>query len=157
VKGEVRLNLRTGPSNGHRILSEIHTGDKVEVLELGDGWTRVRIGDREGWIPEGYLQDQPPAAELLSDAQKKASELGGQLAALEAQTARLNGENKTLSERDGTQREEIESLTRENLELKAGARWPELFAGATILAFGMLIGWVMHSVVARRARPRIRL
>jgi uncharacterized protein YraI len=35
VKGEVRLNVRTGPSNEYRILGELHTGDKVEVLENG--------------------------------------------------------------------------------------------------------------------------
>jgi SH3 domain protein len=157
VKGEVRLNLRTGPSNGHRIIGDIQTGDRVDVLELGEGWTRVRSGDREGWIPEGYLQDQPPASELLSAAQEKASELGGQVSALETQTARLGEENRALAERDAKQREELELLTRENLELKAGARWPDRIAGAAILVAGMLMGWVLHAVLARRQRPRIRL
>ena len=156
VKGEVRLNLRTGPSNEYRIVGEVHTGDRVEVLELGDGWTRVRSGDREGWVPEGYLQDQPTPGLMLADAQSKAADLATRVQTLEAESAKLGEENRTLGERDSSQRSELEALTRENLELKAGARWPEWIAGAGILATGMLMGWVLAA--SRRQRtPRIRL
>jgi len=158
VKGEVRLNVRTGPSNENRILGELHTGDKVDVLENGEGWTRIRSGDREGWVPEGFLQNEPPATALLADAQGKASELAGRVTALEAQTAKLGEENQSFSQRDTSQRSEIESLTRENLELKAGAAWPERIVGAGILGTGMLIGWLIHVISSRRQRtPRIRL
>ena len=158
VKGEVRLNIRTGPSNEYRILGELHTGDRVEVLENGTGWTRVRSGDREGWVPEGYLQDQPPAAVLLADAQARATELAARVQTLEAEATKLGDENRSFAERDTSQRSELETLTRENLELKAGAAWPERIAGAAILAAGMLIGWVIHVVASRRQRPpRIRL
>ena len=158
VKGEVRLNVRTGPSNEYRILGELHTGDKVDVLENGEGWTRIRSGDREGWVPEGFLQNEPPATALLADAQGKASELAGRVTALEAQTAKLGEENQSYTQRDTSQRSEIESLTRENLELKAGAAWPERIVGAGILGTGMLIGWLIHVFSSRRQRPpRIRL
>jgi SH3 domain protein len=158
VKGEVRLNVRTGPSNEYRILGELHTGDKVDVLENGEGWTRIRSGDREGWVPEGYLQNEPPATALLADAQGKASELAVRVSALEAQTAKLGEENQSLTERDASQRGDLEKLTRENLELKAGAAWPERIVGAGILATGMLLGWLIHVFASRRQRPpRIRL
>jgi len=158
VKGEVRLNVRTGPSNEYRILDELHTGDKVDVLENGEGWTRIRSGDREGWVPEGFLQNEPPASALLADAQGKASELSGRVNALEAQTAKLGEENQSFGQRDASQRKEIEALTRENLELKAGAAWPERIVGAGILGTGMLIGWLIHVISSRRQRtPRIRL
>ena len=158
VKGEVRLNVRTGPSNEYRILGELHTGDKVDVLENGEGWTRIRSGDREGWVPEGFLQNEPPASALLADAQGKASELAVRVNALEAQTAKLGDENQSFTQRDASQRSEIESLTRENLELKAGAAWPERIVGAGILSTGMLIGWLIHVFASRRQRPpRIRL
>jgi SH3 domain protein len=158
VKGDVRLNLRTGPSNEYRIVGEVHTGDRVDVLELGQGWTRVRSGDREGWVPEGYLQDQPTPGVLLSEAQAKASELTTRAESLEARVAKLSEENQTFGERDASQRSQLEALTRENLELKAGARWPEWITGAGILTTGMLFGWVLHVVASRRQRaPRIRL
>jgi SH3 domain protein len=158
VKGEVRLNVRTGPSNEYRILGELHTGDKVEVLENGQGWTRIRSGDREGWVPEGYLQDEPPAAVLLADAQAKATQLAARVQTLETEAAKLGEENRSLGERESSQRGELETLTRENLELKAGAAWPERIVGAAILGAGMLIGVLIHVIVSRRQRPpRIRL
>jgi SH3 domain protein len=158
VKGEVRLNLRTGPSNEHRIIGEIHTGDRVDVRERGDGWTRVQAGDKEGWIPEGYLQDQPPPGVLLADSQAKTAELRTQVETLGAESAKLKEENRAFRERDDSQRSQIETLTRENLELKAGARWPEWITGAAILTAGMLMGAVLHVVAGRRQqRPRIRL
>jgi SH3 domain protein len=158
VKGEVRLNVRTGPSNEYRILGELHTGDKVDVLENGTGWTRIRSGDREGWVPEGYLQDEPPPAVLLADAQAKATQLAARVETLEAEAAKLGDENRSFGERDTSQRSELETLTRENLELKAGAAWPERIVGAAILGAGMLIGWLIHVISSRRQRPpRIRL
>lgn len=157
VKGEVRLNLRTGPSNEYRILDEVHTGDRLDVLENGENWTRVRAGDKEGWIPAGYLQSEPPAGVLLESAQTKASELGDKVKSLSSERDKLAADNQSFTERDTTQKSEIESLTRENMELKAGARWPEWITGAAILTAGMMMGWVLSLVAGRRQRPRIRL
>src|SRR6201988_3849843 len=64
-KGEVSLNLRTGGSNEYRIIGEVKTGDRVDILEKGEYWTRIRFGDKEGWVPEGYLHAESPAEELL--------------------------------------------------------------------------------------------
>jgi uncharacterized protein YgiM (DUF1202 family) len=157
VKGEVRLNLRTGPSNEYRIIGEVHTGDRLDVLELGSGWTRIRSGDQEGWIPEGYLQDTPTPGVLLEEHQAKTAELRAQVESLGTEAAKLKQENTSFGERDGQQRSEIATLTRENLELKAGARWPEWITGAGILTVGMVMGWILHVTAGRRQRPRIRL
>jgi SH3 domain protein len=158
IKGEVRLNLRTGPSNEYRIIGEVKTGDRLDVLENGENWTRVRFGDKEGWVPAGYIQPEPPPGVLLANTQTKAAELGEQVKTLGAERDQLASENKTFSERDVAQKSEIETLTRENMELKAGARWPEWITGAAILTAGMFMGILLHIFVAgRRQRPRIRL
>jgi SH3 domain protein len=157
VKGEVRLNLRTGGSNEYRIIGEVKTGDRVEILENGEYWTRIRVGDKEGWVPEGYLQPEPPAEVLLGNAQTKAGELGDQVKTLGSERDKLAEENRSFTERDTAQKGEIETLTRENMELKAGARWPEWITGALILSAGMFMGWVLHVFAGRRSRPRIRL
>ncbi len=153
----MRLNLRTGPSNEYRIIGGVQTGDRLEVLELGGGWTRVRAGDKEGWIPEGYLQDVPTPGVLLEESQAKTAELRSQVESLGTEAAKLKQENTSFGERDGQQRSAIETLTRENLELKAGARWPEWITGAGILTAGMVMGWILHVTAGRRQRPRIRL
>ena len=56
-----------------------------------------------------------------------------------------------------TQSEEIDRLTRENLDLRAGARWPHWIAGASIFLAGSLIGIIVHWSTSRRTRHRIRL
>jgi hypothetical protein len=55
------------------------------------------------------------------------------------------------------QKTELERLTRENLELRAGARWPEWIAGASILFVGAVLGMLVHRSASRRPGPRIRL
>jgi SH3 domain protein len=157
VKGEVRLNIRTGGSNEYRIIGEVKTGDRVEILEKGEYWTRIRTGDKEGWIPDGYLQGEPPAQVLLGNAQSKTSELSEQVKTLGSERDKLAEENRVFTERDTSQKSEIDTLTRENMELKAGARWPEWITGAVILSVGMLMGWIVHIFAGRRSRPRIRL
>ena len=42
VRGEVRLNLRSGPGNQYRILEVIKTGDSMQILRRDEGWTMVQ-------------------------------------------------------------------------------------------------------------------
>lgn len=158
VKDELRLNLRTGPGTQFRIKGAIGTGDKLQVLERGDGWTKVSTPDLgQGWIPAGFLQSQPPAGVRLAQVEAQTAEFRSQYESITARTSALEAENATLSENDASQRQQIEQLTRENFELRAGARWPEWITGAGILLAGMLMGAIVHSVSGRRQRPRIRL
>jgi len=158
VKDELRLNVRTGPGTQFRILGAVGTGDKMEILKETEGWTRVRIKDiGEGWIPAGFLQPEPPAGVQLAQHKAETVEFRSKVDSLTARTGELEARNASLEQRDGTQRAEIESLTRENLELRAGARWPEWITGAGILIAGMVMGAVLQSIAGRRQRPRIRL
>jgi SH3 domain protein len=158
VKDELRLNVRTGPGTQYRILGAIGTGDKMEILKQTEGWTRVRIKDiGDGWIPAGFLQPEPPAGVQLAQHKAETVEFRSKVDSLTTRTGELEARNASLEERDGTQRAEIESLTRENLELRAGARWPEWITGAGILIAGMVMGAVLQSIAGRRQRPRIRL
>ena len=53
--GEV-LPLRTGPSRGHKIIMLVEAGQKIEILELGDDWSRVRLpNEKEGYLLTEYL------------------------------------------------------------------------------------------------------
>jgi SH3 domain protein len=158
VKDEVRLNLRTGPGTEFRILGAIATGDSIDVLEHGDGWTRVRAAEiGEGWIPAGFLQEEPPAAVRLARTETETAELRTQLESLTTRATGLETQNARLGEQDAEQKQQIEQLSRENFELRAGARWPEWITGAGILFAGMLMGAIVHAVSGRRQRPRIRL
>lgn len=157
VKDELNLNLRSGPGTQFRILDSVKTGDQVEIIMEGDGWTQIRKGSVEGWIPAGFLQPMPPAGMRLERSRAQAEQLEGELGRTNAKVEQLTTRNEELAQRDESQRSEIEILTRENMELKAGARWPEWVTGAGILAVGMLMGAILQSISGRRSRPRIRL
>ena len=158
VKDELRLNLRSGPGVKYRIMGVAKTGDSVQILERGDGWTKVRIGSvGDGWIPEGYLQVEAPAGVRLARSEAQTSEFREQFTSLKEQVDSLQQENQELAGRDADQRTSVERLTRENLELRAGARWPEWITGAGILAAGMVLGAILHTISARRSRPRLRI
>ena len=159
VKDELRLNLRSGPGVQYRIKGVVATGDEVTVLRPArDGWTKVRAKELgEGWIPEGFLQAQPTAGLRLEKSETETAEFRSQFTGLTDRVQELEARNAELSSADAGQRTEIETLTRENLELKAGARWPEWIAGAGILTAGMVMGAALHSLNGRRSRPRIRL
>jgi SH3 domain protein len=158
VKDELRLNIRTGPGVKYRILGVLATGDSVEVLSRAEGWTQVR-GQRgmEGWIPEGYLQPEAPARIRLERHEAETAELRTRSEKLTKDVGELSNRNQQLSERDSGQQAEIDRLTRENLELRAGARWPEWIAGASILFVGAILGIIVHRSATRRPAPRIRL
>ncbi len=158
VKDQLRLNLRSGPGLEFRIMGVVETGDPAEILDRGDGWTQVRVPDLGvGWIPAGYLQPEPPSRVRLEKLESENSGFREQLDALTERAGRLESQNRELAGRDEEQRTEIELLTRENLELRAGARWPEWITGAGILCAGMAMGAILHAAGGRRNRPRIRL
>lgn len=162
VRGEVRLNIRTGPGNQYRIIGLVKTGDAIDVLERGEDWTKIQIqqedgSTKQGWIPGGYLNSEPPPTVQLERAQSKVETLEQELSALKSETGKLRSDNEILTSQDGDQQSQIKQLTMENMELRAGARYPEWITGASIFAAGMVLGAWLHRNSARRQPTRIRL
>lgn len=159
VRDEIRLNIRTGPTTQNRIVGVVKTGDAVRVIDRGDGWTKVRVSETgtEGWIPEGYLMAQPPPGVRLAELEVRAEELEQQLTKVTQEAEELGATNEILASQDGEQESQIKTLTMENMELKAGARYPEWITGALIFASGMLLGAILRSSFAKRTPQRVRL
>jgi SH3 domain protein len=158
IRGEIRLNLRTGPGNNYRIVGSLGTGDKVDVVQRTEKWTQIRLEDgQDGWIPAGYLQDEAPPAIRLGDLEEEVVELRGQLETITAEREALAEKNASLAGNDDEQLQQIAELTRENARLKGGQRWPEWITGAGVLCVGMLLGAAWSRSTGRRSSPRIRL
>jgi SH3 domain protein len=158
VRGEIRLNVRSGPGTQYRILQGVSTGDGVTVTSRSEKWTQVRLENgKEGWIPAGYLNTEPPPTIKLQQLEDEATSLRAKLEKSTSEGARLRESNRGLSESDATQKEELERLTLENIKLRAGARYPEMIAGASIFCAGMILGAILHRNSNRRQSPRIRL
>jgi SH3 domain protein len=159
IKGEIRLNLRSGAGTEFKIIGAVQTGDELNILSTTKKWTRVQTPDKKtGWIPAGYLENQPPPALRLQLVETEAASLRTQLEELRAETSGLRESNATLTANDSGQRQEIEALKLENYELRAGTRYQEWITGALIVAGGMIVGALLHRRSAtRRSAGRIRL
>jgi SH3 domain protein len=94
----LKLEARSGPSTGHRIMRMLESGTEVEVLEESQGYSRVQVpGGGEGWILSRYLMEEPAAR----------SQLEGTVAAFE----RIRKENDTLSSELAQVRSQGQSVT----------------------------------------------
>lgn len=158
VRGEVRLNLRSGPGNQYRILGVVKTGDPLQVMQRAEDWTQIRTaaGD-EGWIPGGYLDAQPPPTLRLEELEVEVGNLRGALEKAETETSTLRQRSVKLTANDSEQATEIERLTKENYRLRAGERWAEWITGALVLSTGMALGALLSRISSRRHRQRLRL
>lgn len=159
VRGEIRLNVRSGPGTQYRILGGVATGDGLTILARGEGWTRIELKDDvKGWIPVGYLKPEPPPTVRLAQLEVETETLRSQVQTTSSEIDKLRSGNEALSVNDSLQRAEIDRLVLDNTKLRAGARYPEMIAGASILVAGMILGALLHkSSSSRRPTSRIRL
>jgi SH3 domain protein len=161
VKGDLRLNLRTGGGNEYRIIGTIATGDQVTVLAKGTDWIQVRTQGEEpkvGWIPAGYLDAIPPPATRLASAEAETARLKSELEKVRGEATTLRESNAALSSNDDGQNKELETLKMENMELRAVSRYQEWLTGGLLLGGGMIAGAILQRRNAnRRPSSRIRL
>ncbi len=154
VSGDRVLNLRTGAREEDHAIGVLRTGDEVTLLTRDGGWAKIRDArEREGWVLGAYLQSEPPRAFVLEERLKN---LQSELETSRQEAESLRADNERLAATDQERNSEVQRLTRENLELRAGERWPFLIAGASILGVGVLVGIILHWATAKRSQPRIR-
>ena len=84
ISDEFTVPLRSGPSDGHRIVHRgLPTGTQLDVLRTDEsaGYTQVRTQSGiEGWISTQYLAKEPVARSQLVAANNRVAALQGQLA-----------------------------------------------------------------------------
>lgn len=91
VTDELAIELRSGPTLGHRILRNVRAGETVQVLEqdADSGYSRVRFGDEEGWVLSRFLTAEPAARDRLAAAERNLATARGRVTDLEARVADL--------------------------------------------------------------------
>lgn len=102
VTDELVITVRTGPSTGNAIVTNLRSGDLVEVLEADadSGYSRVRAGDgSEGWALSRFLTEQAIARDQLPARETALAEARDQLVELEQQVATLSEGLDTTTQR----------------------------------------------------------
>lgn len=57
-----RVNVRSGSSTDTEVVTKLSAGKIVDLLELKDGWYKIRTGDVEGFISSDYIREYVSAA-----------------------------------------------------------------------------------------------
>jgi len=103
----IKVDLRTGPSLGHKVIKMVESGEKIELIEPGQDWSLVRLNDgKEGWILNRYMMSDETSKIKLVKLESEHSTLKAKVNSIFEENSELKTENKKLgSEFSGTKKE----------------------------------------------------
>ncbi len=109
VSDSLTTYVRSGPTDGHRIVGTLTAGEPVERLETSGNYSRVQNADGNTvWILTSELQDDPGAQVRVPELEQQVAEL----------TAELEGINEEWENRTAEQSESLEAREARIAELE---------------------------------------
>lgn len=117
ISDEIPITLRTGPSLDNRIVRNLTSGDRVQVLDVDEdaGYTRVRVQSdgSEGWLLSRYLESEPVARDRLASAERELAAARSRVEELQARVGELEDELASAREQLSTTSAAKQDLTSE--------------------------------------------
>jgi len=149
------ITLRSGPSVDNKVIAMIHTGQPVEIVKAREGWSYVRLLNREsggkmGWVLSRFLVDRLPWKTRVREMKEENARLREKLLERERKLSEVLHRQKDGRASVNTMRKTVQRLTEENQRLKSSQRYRWFAIGAIVLLFGMIIGMV----IGRKNRSR---
>lgn len=114
VSDELTTYVRSGPTDGYRIVGTLTAGEQVRVLDISGDYTQVEDGDGESvWILSDELQEEPSATQRLPELQEEFDSLSDELDGINDEwEQRVSAMTETLETRE--QRiEELEAINQQ--------------------------------------------
>lgn len=171
VSDDITTFVRSGPTDGYRIVGRLAAGAPVTVLDTSGDYTQVRSeGGDEVWVPSSDLQQTPSAQARVPELEARVETLTSELAGINSTwDGRLGSLNETLEIRE----KRIAQLEKQNNELAteadaAQARVRQLEAhlnteekdllmryfiyGGGVAGAGLLLGLIVPHLPRRRRR-----
>src|SRR5690606_25418350 len=101
VSDSLNTYVRSGPTDGYRIVGTLTSGQKDELLKTQGDYSQVRSESGNSvWIPSRDLQTVPGQAERLPQLEQKVAELTAQLDGIDGTWKnRVQGMQETLDAR----------------------------------------------------------
>lgn len=171
VSDSLNTYVRSGPTDGYRIVGTLTSGERVELLSTQNDYSQVRGASGDiVWIPSRDLQEVPGQAERLPQLEQQVAELSEQLRTIDdSWKARVQGMQETLDSRKA-QIDELEArrqdlhaeLTQAQSELRTTqARLGDennqilmryMVYGGSIAGAGLLLGLILPAMTRGRKR-----
>lgn len=102
VSDDLTTYVRSGPTDGYRIVGTLTAGDPVELLETQGDYSRVRSQSGDVvWVPSSNIQDAPSARVQLPELETRVQELSEELSGInETWESRMASLTETLDVRE---------------------------------------------------------
>lgn len=126
VTDDLKITFRSGPGTQHRIISMLSSGQRVEVLELQEDWSHIRLqgttpNTQVGWVLSRYLISRQPWEMQAAGLLQQNTRLNEQVKALQGSL----GEMKLLKEELTVKLHEtsgaLDKLNKEYQDLEQGS------------------------------------
>lgn len=101
VSDSLNTYVRSGPTDGYRIVGSLVSGQRVELLSTQGDYSQVRSDNGDSvWIPTRDLQSVPGQAERLPQLEQKVADLSAELKGIDdTWNTRVQGMQETLDSR----------------------------------------------------------
>lgn len=101
VSDSLTTYVRSGPTDGHRIVGTLKSGQKLALIGTQGNYSQVRGENGDVvWIPTSDLQQVPGQAERLPQLDAEVAQLSGQLKTIDdSWKTRVQGMQETLDSR----------------------------------------------------------
>ncbi|MBD9484725.1 SH3 domain-containing protein [Pseudomonas sp. PDM14] len=171
ISDSLTTYVRSGPTDGYRIVGSLASGQKVELLRSQGDYSQVRSENGDSvWIATRDLQSVPGQAERLPQLEQKAADLGAELKGIDdTWKTRVQGMQETLDSRKAlidelqAARSDLDSqLTQAQADLReAQAQLGDenkqvlmryMVYGSSIGGAGLLLGLVLPTMLRVRRK-----
>ncbi|MEX6501333.1 TIGR04211 family SH3 domain-containing protein [Pseudomonas zhanjiangensis] len=171
VSDTLSTYVRSGPTDGYRIVGTLKSGQKVELLKTQGNYSQVRSESGDSvWIPSSDLQEMPGQGERLPQLEQQVAELDERLKTIDDNwKTRVQGMQETLDSRKAlieelqAQRQALNaelSATQSELRTTQARLGDEnnqllmryLVYGAGIAGAGLLLGLILPALTSRRRK-----
>lgn len=171
ISDSLTTYVRSGPTDGYRIVGSLTSGQKVELLRSQGDYSQVRSENGDSvWIATRDLQSVPGQAERLPQLEQKAADLGAELKGIDDNwKTRVQGMQETLDSRKAlidelqAARSDLDSqLTQAQADLReAQAQLGDenkqvlmryMVYGSSIGGVGLLLGLILPTMLRVRRK-----
>ncbi len=127
VSDELKVPMRSGASNGHRIVKFLRSGTALTVLGASDDNKFIEVeisGGKTGWVEATNVMDIPSGRDRLVSVNKKMSKVRQENKDLKKSIGKLKAEIRQLKNEKGTLKNERTNLSNSLDDLKITAANP---------------------------------